>query len=74
MVGMTGKAPKRPRDANQLAKLMVDIATGEKQQLELSANQERAAKGGEGRKKSLSPAQRSEIAKLAAQARWRKND
>lgn len=29
MVGMTDKNPKRPRDPNQLAKLMVDIATGE---------------------------------------------
>ena len=26
---MTTKPPKRPRDPNQLAKLMVDIATGE---------------------------------------------
>lgn len=71
---MTEKTPKRPRDANQLAKLMVDIASREEQQPELSASQERAAKGGEGRKKSLSPAQRSEIAKLAAQARWKKKD
>jgi hypothetical protein len=26
---MTAKTPKRPRDPNQLAKLMVDIARGE---------------------------------------------
>jgi hypothetical protein len=27
---MTDKLPKRPRDPNQLAKLIIDIATGEK--------------------------------------------
>lgn len=40
------KQPKRPRDPNQLVKIMVDIATGEAQDEELTAMQERAAKGG----------------------------
>ena len=71
---MTDKTPKRPRDPNQLAKLMVDIATGEEGERELSSTQLRASKGGEGRKNSMTPAQRSEIAKIAAQARWKKDN
>lgn len=73
---MTGKAPKRPRDANQLAKLVIDIATGENEQVEQTANQARAAKagsvGGPARAKTLTAQQRSEIASIAAQARWNK--
>lgn len=68
--------PKRPRDASQLAKLMVDIATGEKAGEELTPTQERASKGGQkggkARARALSPAERSEIASIAAQARWKK--
>lgn len=74
---MTAKAPKRPRDANQLAKLMVDIATGEESDAPLTANQQRASKGGQkggkARAGALTPAQRSEIATIAAQARWKKS-
>lgn len=73
---MTGKPPKRPRDPNQLAKLMIDIATGEGAQVERTANEARAAKagavGGPARAKALTPQQRSEIASVAAQARWKK--
>lgn len=76
MGSMKGKAPKRPRDPNQLAKLMIDIATGEADQPERTTNAERAAKagsvGGPARAKSLTPEQRSEIASVAAQARWKK--
>jgi hypothetical protein len=76
---MTGKAPKRPRDPNQLAKLVVDIATGEEEQAgNITETAKRAAKagnkGGPARAKALSPAERSEIASIAAQARWRKKD
>ena len=74
---MADKKPKRPRDPNQLAKLMVDIATGEERDEEMTAAQEKAAKGGKkggkARAKVLSPQQRSEIASLAAQARWKKS-
>lgn len=74
---MTGKAPKRPRDPNQLAKLMVDIATGEECDEEMTAAQEKAAKGGKiggkARAAALTPAERSEIASIAAQARWKKS-
>lgn len=64
---------KRPRDPNQLAKSIIGIATGEVEDKEVSA--ERAAsgaKGGVARAKHLTPEQRAEAAKLAAQARWRK--
>lgn len=73
---MTEKKPKRPRDPNQLAKLMVDIATGEIETPEKSVAAKRAAKagkkGGPARAKALTPAERSEIASIAAQARWKK--
>lgn len=68
--------PKRPRDANQLAKFIVDVATGDndpdvvKEPYSLVAK----SKGGKARAKSLNPEQRSEIASLAATARWKKGD
>lgn len=75
---MTEKKPKRPRDPNQLAKLMVDIASGEERDDEMTADQKRAAKGGKkggkARARSLTPRQRSEIARAAAQSRWKKKD
>ncbi|WP_294131219.1 hypothetical protein [Sphingobium sp.] len=71
------KPPKRPRDPNQLAKMMIDIATGEGAQVERTANEARAARagavGGPARAKALTPQQRSEIASVAAQARWKKS-
>lgn len=72
------KAPKRPRDPNQLAKLIADIATGEAKEDVLTTKQVRAhkggAKGGPARAQSLTPEQRSEIARTAASARWKKSD
>lgn len=72
------KTPKRPRDPNQLAKLITDIATGEERDAEMTAAQQRASKGGnkggKARAKALTPAERSEIASAAAQARWKKSD
>lgn len=77
MAGMTSKAPKRPRDANQLAKLIVDIATGEASEAEATTFAQRASKagikGGPARAAKLSPEQRSEIARVAASARWKKS-
>jgi len=71
------KTPKRPRDLNQWAKRMVDIATGGVEEEALSATQTRArkagSKGGPARAKSLTPQQRSEIAHAAANARWKKS-
>lgn len=71
------KTPKRPRDPNQLAKMVVDIATGEIPARELSPTAERASKagvvGGPARARSLTPEQRAQIASVAAQARWKKS-
>lgn len=71
------KHPKRPRDPAQLAKLIVDIATGEVQDdAQLPQNpmaimgRVGGLKGGSARAKILSPARRKEIAKKAAQTRW----
>lgn len=67
---------KRPRDSNQLAKLVVGIATGEERGAPmLCENPESKARkagkaGGDARAKSLSPERRSEIAEHAANTRW----
>ena len=66
--------PKRPRDANQLAKHIVDLATGEADEQEpppKAEGQQRGGKaGGAARAKKLSPEERAEIARKAARARW----
>jgi hypothetical protein len=71
------KTPKRPRDPNQLAKFVIDLATGEipaKVETPKVARAKKAGSvGGPARAKALSPEQRSEIAHLAAQARWKKD-
>ena len=66
------KTPDRPRDLSQLAKRIVDISTGEEsdEPTEPSTLEERAAKGGKARADSLTPEERSEIARKAARARW----
>ena len=74
------KHPKRPRDPSQLAKLMVDIASGEasdtpevkKDPAAAALGRKGGIKGGKARWAALTPEQRSEAAQLAAQARWRK--
>ena len=69
------KTPKRPRDANQLAKLIVGIASGE-QADEAPAKDEAAValgrKGGKRRAETLTEERKKEIAQKAAKARWRK--
>lgn len=76
MLPQMTKPPKRPRDTNQLAKFIVDVATGETETLPGTPREARArkagAKGGPARARALTPEQRSEIAHLAAQARWKK--
>ena len=71
------KDRKRPRDPNQLAKFIVDLATDEALPKEASPKESRArkggAKGGPARALSLTPEQRSVIASTAAAARWKKN-
>ena len=69
--------PKRPRDSNQLAKMILDLATGDRAEPapKDGAVPGRAAggiKGGPARAKALSPEKRAEIAQNAAKARWNK--
>ena len=72
-----GKA-KRPRDTNKLAKLIVDVATGEVDDTAAKEKDpsavERGRKGGQIggkiRARRLTAGERSESARKAAQARW----
>jgi hypothetical protein len=72
---------KRPRDPAQLAKLIVDIATGEvedrpptpEEQGKDPAAAALGRKGGKARAESMTSEKRSEIAKHAAQKRWQKD-
>ena len=78
------KGLKRPRDFNQAAKLVVDIASGQVEDREptpeeqgkdpaaVALGKRGGAKGGRMRASRLTPEQRSEAARLAAQARWRR--
>ena len=66
-----------PRDTNKKAKSVVDLATNEgsvtvdgKNAAAVALGRLGGLKGGKARKKALTPEQRSEIAKKAAQARW----
>ena len=72
--------PKRPRDPSQLAKLVVDIATGEAEDTNPDEGKNPHAvalgrlggkKGGKARAAKLTPDQRKEIATKAAAARWK---
>lgn len=73
------KKPKNlPRDPNQRAKAILDIAMGESD-AEIEAEKDPRAvdlgrqgglKGGKVRAEKLSPERRSEIARKAAKARW----
>jgi hypothetical protein len=65
---------KRPRDPAQLAKLMIDIASGEVEDQRPTAKRGRAGglKGGPARASSLDPRKRQQIARKAATARWGK--
>ncbi len=72
------KRPRRPRDFAQLAKLVVDIATGavtepepEQESKKATAGRRGGLKGGKARANALSPRKRKAIAKKAAAARWR---
>lgn len=69
---------KRPTDVNELAKRIVAIATGGESDEEETSRTRRAKKagksGGPARAARLTPEQRSEIARIAANARWKKKD
>ena len=69
---------KRPRDPVQLAKQVFDIAIGETEDTvsdskrHPSPKRKGGVKGGKARAKSLTAAERADIARIAATARWKK--
>ena len=75
------KHPKRPKDANALAVHIAKLATGEITEPNQNDGKNPAAvalgrlggqKGGKARAEKLSAKKRSEIAKKAAEKRWKK--
>lgn len=74
--------PKRPRDPNQLAHHIVQMATGEmgspepsgtgKDPLAAELGRRGGLKGGKARAATMSPERRAEIARAAATARWKR--
>lgn len=80
---MSSSSGKRPRDPNQLAKFIVDQSTGEvpkegppqereKNPAAVALGRMGASKGGRARAEKLSEEERKEIARKAAEARWKK--
>lgn len=71
---MLEQMPKRPRDTNQLAKMIVDLSTGDEteklESVKAQSGRKGGLKGGKARSEALTPKRRSEIAKKAAKARW----
>jgi len=78
---MAERRKKRPRDPLALAKMIGDIATGQTKDTEddlknrdaVEFGREGGRVGGKARALTLTPEKRSEIARLAAQARWKKS-
>lgn len=79
-IGAVSTKPKRPRDPNQLAKLIADISTGKadndsskkKDPAAVALGRKGGKKGGRARADKLSPEERTRIARKAAAARWSK--
>ena len=79
---MHERSSKRPRDPNELAKRLVDEATGSvppepekpaddgKDPAAVELGRRGGLKGGKARAEKLSPAKRKAIAKKAARKRW----
>ena len=79
---MPTRSRTRPLDLNELAKLVVDSSTGDaprrekperkpKNKAAVALGKLGGRKGGNARAAKLTPEQRREIARKAAQARWR---
>ena len=69
------KGEKRPADVIGNAVKVMRIAVGDEIEVPDQADQRHRSggqKGGKGRARILSPEQRSEIARIAAEARWKK--
>ena len=75
---MPDRSRKRPTDPNELAKRLVDEATGEVPPVEpdgkdpaaVALGRKGGLKGGRARASKLTPEERSEAARKAAAARW----
>jgi len=79
---MPDRSRKRPRDPNQLGKLIVDLATGEAEERPPEDTRDPAAvalgrkgglKGGKARAEKMTAQERSESARKAARARWQRS-
>ena len=69
--------PKRPKDTNQRAKFIVDLITGDEEEVKKDKEKvlstkgvKGGLKGGKARAKKLPAKKRKEIAKKAAAKRW----
>jgi hypothetical protein len=79
---MPDRSRKRPRDLNQLAKSIVDEATGQtealppdtRDPLAVELGRRGGLKGGKARAAKLTQEQRTAIAKKAAAKRWSRNE
>jgi hypothetical protein len=78
---MPDRSRKRPRDPNALGKRIVDEAVGDAEPFDPDAGKDPLAvelgrrgglKGGKARAAKLTPEERAESARRAAQARWRR--
>lgn len=76
---MPDRSSKRPTDVNELARRIVDEATGEAPPFDPDEGKDPAAvalgrkgglKGGRARAERMTPEQRSEAARKAARVRW----
>lgn len=76
---MPDRSRKRPRDVNELARQVVGEATGEvppsdpdegKDPAAVALGRKGGLKGGKARAAAMTPEERAEAAKKAAQARW----
>jgi hypothetical protein len=78
---MPDRSRKRPRDPNQLGKLIVDLATGEadepdpdpddgKDPAAVELGRKGGLKGGKARAAKMTAEERSEASRRAARARW----
>jgi hypothetical protein len=74
------RSRKRPRDPNQLAKMIVDLATGHTEDIPVDSGKDQkmvalgrkgGLKGGKARAAKMTPEERSAAAKKAAEARWK---
>jgi hypothetical protein len=80
---MADKHPKRPRDPNQLAKAIIDIATGQRPNRDPTPEEQGkdpaavkrgrlgGLKGGKARAQKMTAAERKAAALKAVTARWR---